>query len=184
MVLEQFYIGSDWLGGGFMINLANLLTISRLVFMPIYIYLFLTGDYLLSGIIFTISVSTDLMDGYVARTFNMETQLGKLLDPLADKLTVISILSLLIYFDFIPQAIAIILLSREIIIFSCSLLAYFMGKNLINPTKLGKISIAVLYVGLAARLFGFNIISNIFLYSAIPLNITSAIDYFIVAFKK
>ena len=167
-----------------MINLANLLTISRLLLIPFYIYLFLNTMYLESGIIFTIAVSTDLLDGYVARNFNMESKLGKLLDPLADKLTVISILTVLIYVDFIPRVIAIILLSREIIIFLSSSIAYIMGKNLINPSKLGKISIAVLYMGLAARLLELNIISNIFLYSAIPLNITSGINYFITAFKK
>ena len=167
-----------------MINLPNLLTTLRLVLIPFYIFLFLNGNYISSGVIFIIAVSTDLLDGYIARKFNMETKLGKLLDPLADKLTVISILSVLIYVDFIPRFISIILLSREIIIFLSSSIAYLFGRNFINPSQLGKISIAVLYIALAARLLELNYFSNFLLYSAIPLNLTSAIDYFIKAFKK
>ena len=66
--------------------------------------------------------------------------------------------------------------------FSTSI-AYIFGKNFVNPSILGKISIAFLYAGLAARLFEFNIISNYILYLALPLNIISGVAYFINAFK-
>ncbi len=86
-----------------MLNIPNSLSLFRIFAIPFYIYFFLIDNFILSGIIFIIAVSTDLIDGYIARKFNMQTKIGKLLDPLADKLTVISILSLLIYVDFIPR---------------------------------------------------------------------------------
>ncbi|MGM0437259.1 MAG: CDP-diacylglycerol--glycerol-3-phosphate 3-phosphatidyltransferase [Bacillota bacterium] len=167
-----------------MLNIPNTLTLIRLFSIPFYIYLFLTGNYIISGILFVIATSTDLLDGYIARKYSMETEIGKLLDPIADKLTVISILSMLIYLDFIPRFIAIILLIRELIIFFSTAIAYLFGKNFVNPSLLGKISITFLYVGLAARLFEFNILSNYILYFALPLNIISGVAYFVNAYKN
>lgn len=167
-----------------MYNIPNFLTLIRLLLIPFYIYLFLRGNYITSGILFIIATSTDLLDGYIARKYSMETEIGKLLDPIADKLTVISILSMLIYLDIIPRFIAIILLIRESIIFLSTSVAYIFGKNFVNPSILGKLSIAFLYAGLAARLFEFNILSNYILYLALPLNIISGIAYFVNAFKN
>ena len=167
-----------------MYNIPNFLTLIRLLLIPFYIYLFLIGNYITSGILFVIATSTDLLDGYIARKYSMETEIGKLLDPIADKLTVISILSMLIYLDIIPRFIAIILLIRESIIFLSTSIAYIFGKNFVNPSILGKLSIAFLYAGLAARLFEFNILSNYILYLALPLNIISGIAYFVNAIKN
>ena len=167
-----------------MYNIPNFLTLIRLLLIPFYIYLFLIGNYITSGILFVIATSTDLLDGYIARKYSMETEIGKLLDPIADKLTVISILSMLIYLDIIPRFIAIILLIRESIIFLSTSIAYIFGKNFVNPSILGKLSIAFLYAGLAARLFELNILSNYILYLALPLNIISGIAYFVNAIKN
>jgi len=167
-----------------MYNIPNFLTLIRLILIPFYIYLFLIGNYVFSGILFVIATSTDLLDGYIARKYSMETEIGKLLDPIADKLTVISILSMLIYLDIIPRFIAVILLIRESIIFLSTSIAYIFGKNFVNPSILGKMSIAFLYAGLAARLFEFNILSNYILYLALPLNIISGIAYFVNAIKN
>ncbi|HKL75762.1 MAG TPA: CDP-alcohol phosphatidyltransferase family protein [Halanaerobiales bacterium] len=167
-----------------MFNIPNFLTLIRLFLIPFYIYLFLIGNYIFSGILFIIATSTDLLDGYIARKYSMETEIGKLLDPIADKLTVISILSMLIYLDIIPRFIAIILLIRESTIFLSTSIAYILGKNFVNPSILGKMSIAFLYAGLAARLFEFNILSNYILYLALPLNIISGIAYFVNAIKN
>ena len=167
-----------------MYNIPNFLTLIRLLLIPFYIYLFLIGNYITSGILFVIATSTDLLDGYIARKYSMETEIGKLLDPIADKLTVISILSMLIYLDIIPRFIAVILLIRESIIFLSTSIAYIFGRNFVNPSILGKLSIAFLYAGLAARLFELNILSNYILYLALPLNIISGIAYFVNAIKN
>lgn len=167
-----------------MFNIPNTLTLIRLFLIPFYIYLFLSGNYILSGLLFSIAVSTDLVDGYIARKYSMETELGKLLDPITDKLTIISILSMLIYLDIIPRFMAIIFLVRELIIFLSTAIAYIFGRNFVDPSILGKTSMTFLYLGLAARLFEFNIWSNYILYIALPLNIISGIGYFISAFKS
>ena len=161
----------------------NFLTILRILLIPVFGYYFLTGSYFTAGIIFLISVCTDFFDGYFARKYNLTTKLGRLLDPLADKLTIISVLFILALSDVIPRIIAIILLTREIFILIGSALAYLIGVDVINPTRLGKLSIFLLYSAITAKLLNFNYIDMILFYIVIPLNIITGIDYFIKFIK-
>lgn len=166
------------------INYPNMLTIVRLLLIPVYLYFFLRGEYIISGVVFSISGLTDFFDGYLARKYNMVTDLGRLLDPLADKLTLISILAVLIYMDVIPKVISITLLSREVFVLFGSGIMYIMGKDLIRPTILGKASVFLLYVAIAASLLDLNFIDMLLYYVVIPLNILSALDYIRNAYKN
>ncbi len=78
------------------LTIPNLLSLFRLVLIPVYIFIYLNArdnfDYLLAAIILAVSCLTDLIDGKIARHFNMITNLGKILDPLADKLTQFSLI--------------------------------------------------------------------------------------------
>ena len=165
-------------------NLPNYLTLLRILLIPVFILLFLNNQYFTAGIIFSISVFTDFLDGYFARKYNLTSKLGRLLDPFADKLTVISILFILVSMEIIPQIIAIIILTRETIILIGSITAYLMGIDIVNPSKLGKISIFILYIAIAAKMLQINHINMILFYIVIPLNIISGIDYIAKFFKK
>lgn len=167
-----------------LINFPNILTTVRLLLIPVYLYFFLRGEYIISGVFFSISGVTDFLDGYLARKYNMVTELGKLLDPLADKLTLISILSVLVYIDLLPKVITITLLTREVFVLFGSGIMYLMGEELIKPTNLGKISIFLLYVAIAASLLDFKFIDMVLFYVVIPLNIISALDYIRNAYNK
>ncbi len=166
------------------LNYPNTLTIVRLLLIPVYLYFFLKGEYIISGIFFSISGLTDFMDGYLARKYNMVTDLGKILDPLADKLTLISILAVLIYTNLIPRVISVTLLIRELLVLLGSGIMYSMGKKLLSPTLLGKLSVFLLYVAIAAYLLNFQFINMVLLYIVIPINIISALDYIRNGFKK
>ena len=167
-----------------LLNYPNTLTIVRLILIPVYLYFFLTGEYILSGVFFSISGLTDFLDGYLARKYNMITDLGRLLDPLADKLTLISILAVLIYMDLLPKVITITLLTREVFVLFGSGIMYLMGKDLIQPTFLGKLSIFLLYVAIAANLLEIQFFNLILFYVVIPINIISALDYIRNAYQK
>jgi len=162
----------------------NLFTILRILFIPFFIKYFLSGNYLIAGIIFILSALTDFLDGYLARKYKLNTQLGRILDPLADKLTIISILIVLVIADIIPRFIAIILLTREIFIFISSTVTFIMGIDVINPSSIGKLSIFLLYLAIALRLLKVNYIDMALFYIVIPLNILSALDYVFTAIKK
>ena len=159
---------------------------------PVFVLLFTQEMYLLAIIIFVISVSTDFLDGYLAKKYNLITDLGRVLDPLADKLTIISVLLVLFFSEIIPGIIAGIFLFRELFILLGGLMAYLMNIDIIHATRLGKTAIFLLYVAIISTLFYdalshkplyFKYITDILFYIAIPLNIISGVDYFIRAIE-
>ena len=104
------------------LNLANKLTIFRIVLVPIMAvipYLNIQGDFLgmplmyfLMELIFIVASITDKLDGYIARSRNQVTTFGKFLDPLADKILVLTAMVLLVELDKIPAWIPVIVLAR------------------------------------------------------------------------
>ncbi|MFW6015742.1 MAG: CDP-diacylglycerol--glycerol-3-phosphate 3-phosphatidyltransferase [bacterium] len=165
-------------------TLPNMLSFARILLIPVFILFFLNENYVLAGMFFSISAITDFFDGYFARKYNITTKLGKILDPFADKLTIISVLVVLIISNIIPQYIAIIILIREVFILISSTISYIMGFDFINPSKIGKLSIFILYVAIAIRLINFNKVAMILFYIVIPLNIYSAVNYISVNIKQ
>ena len=76
-------------------HIPNILTMSRFILIPFIVYFINVENYLLAFIFLTISALTDILDGFIARKFNLITNFGKLIDPLADKATQVSILIIL-----------------------------------------------------------------------------------------
>lgn len=130
-------------------NLANKLTIFRVILVPIMVIIPLLGidtqiwgiplTWILVDIIFIIASITDKLDGYIARSRNQVTTFGKFLDPLADKILVISALILLVEINRIPSWIAIIVLAREFMVSGYRLAAMEKGGKVIAASKWGKI---------------------------------------------
>ena len=83
-------------------NIPNILTIIRFILISFIFMSVITGHFLTALIIFTISAITDILDGYIARKYNYITDIGKLIDPLADKLTQISLLLALSILNILP----------------------------------------------------------------------------------
>lgn len=99
------------------VNLPNFLTLVRICLIPIFVVVFLapTPDRsLVAAVIFTVAAVTDLLDGYIARRTGQVTKLGKLLDPIADKLLVLSALILLVNIDRVSALVALLIIAREL----------------------------------------------------------------------
>ncbi len=99
------------------INLPNFLTLVRIFLIPVFVVVFLapTPDRsLVAAVIFTVAAVTDLLDGYIARRTGQVTKLGKLLDPIADKLLVLSALILLVNIDRVTALVALLIIAREL----------------------------------------------------------------------
>ena len=167
-----------------MFTIPNYITFLRILLIPFYLYFFIQGNIILAAVLFSISAITDFLDGYIAKNYNLQSRIGKLLDPLADKLTIISILFTLVYLGIIPRIISYIILTREIFIFLSAIITYFFGLNFINPSFIGKLSIALLYFAIALKLLGINYFGNLIFYIVIPINLISAFDYSVKAYKK
>ena len=99
------------------LNLPNVLTLGRIFLIPVFVMVFMapTPDRsLVAAVIFTVAAVTDLLDGYIARRTGQVTKLGKLLDPIADKLLVLSALILLMNVDRVSALVAILIIAREL----------------------------------------------------------------------
>ncbi|NLY72290.1 MAG: CDP-diacylglycerol--glycerol-3-phosphate 3-phosphatidyltransferase [Tissierellia bacterium] len=98
-------------------NLANKLTLARMIAVPIYFYMALYTDYrLLSLIVFALAALTDYLDGYIARKYSMITALGQLMDPLADKFLTLSAFTVFMAQGLISPLVLLIVTLREILI--------------------------------------------------------------------
>lgn len=99
------------------LNLPNILTLLRILLIPVFVLIFSTPTVersLAAAFVFGIAALTDLLDGYLARRRSQVTSLGRLLDPVADKLLVISGLIMLVQFQRVAAWIAIVIIAREI----------------------------------------------------------------------
>ena len=150
-------------------NLANKLTIFRIILVPIMViipFLNIQGNiygipytYLLINLIFIIASITDKMDGHIARSRNQVTNFGKFADPLADKILVLSAMLLLVELGKLPAWIPIIILSREFIVSGYRLIAVEQGGEVIAASVYGKIKtvtqiIAIIIAFLDIHSFG------------------------------
>lgn len=155
------------------ITVPNLLSLCRIALIPVYLSVYLHAreqrQYLLAGTILAVSCATDLADGIIARKFHMITDLGKILDPLADKLTQFTlILSLSARYRGLYPVLCLFL-AKEL--FQCGALLFFAQKGKALPGALfaGKLCTTVLFVSLILlvifpqihpREFGFLTLTN------------------------
>ena len=165
-------------------NLANKITMGRLFLVPICVSILLINTQpakIISVVIFILACLTDALDGYIARTKNLVTDLGKFMDPLVDKLLVSSVLIALVDLKKISCWVAIIIIWRELIITGFRLCA--VNKNIvIAANKLGKIKtvlqmIMIIIIMLDLKIFFMIMLKRIFIFLALVFSIWSGIDY-------
>ncbi len=170
-------------------NLPNKLTILRIFLVPIFL-IFLLYPFLgqsisrfISVIIFIIAALTDALDGHIARKYNLITNFGKLMDPLADKLLVCSALIALVQLGRISSIVAIIIIGREFLITGFRLIA--LEENIvIAASNWGKLKTISQMVMIPFKILFFKnnllgIIGNILVYLSVILAIISAVDYIV-----
>ena len=133
-------------------NIPNILTIIRFILIPFIFISVINQHYLIGIIIFTISAITDVLDGYIARKYNYITDIGKLIDPLADKLTQLALLLALTLLKLIPLWILIIVFIKELtIIISASFL--YSRKDVVVYSKwYGKLATTLFYLAIVSSL--------------------------------
>jgi len=122
-------------------NLPNAITIIRILLIPLFLDKIIQGEMAFATIVYLTAAITDGLDGFIARVWNLQTKLGTFLDPMADKLLVITSFITLSVLEIIPLWLALAVISRDIIIVSGSLLVYLMKHDLtIRPQPIGKVT--------------------------------------------
>lgn len=149
-------------------NIPNMLTIIRFILIPLIFISVISHHFLVGLIIFTISAITDVLDGYIARKYNYITDIGKLIDPLADKLTQIFLLLALTILGILDWWIlAIVFIKECVMVISASVL--YSKKDVVVYSKwYGKLATTLFYLAIVCSLiinqFNVNIPFRIDLY--------------------
>ncbi len=130
----------------------NALTVLRFLLIPIIVIACVQGQYILAIAVLSISGLTDILDGTIARKYNYITDFGKLMDPLADKATQISLLTTLFIKGAIPIWILAIVVLKEFCMVSGA--SFLYGKELVVSSKwYGKLATVLFYVAMVISLF-------------------------------
>ena len=137
-MLQKHWIHST---KGTNMNLPNTITLIRVILIPFFVNLMLYHYYQYALAVFLLACVTDALDGMIARLTNSKTELGAFLDPMADKLLIVSAFVTLVLMEMLPIWLVIIVVSRDIILALGSLVIYFTGHSMtIKPSILGKIT--------------------------------------------
>ncbi|MGH7183363.1 MAG: CDP-diacylglycerol--glycerol-3-phosphate 3-phosphatidyltransferase [Nitrospiraceae bacterium] len=144
------------------LNLPNFITFTRILLIPVFVVLFVTPTEdrsLSAAIVFVVAAVTDLLDGYLARRNGQVTTLGKLLDPIADKLLVLSALILLVNLDRVSALIAILIIAREVAVTGIRAIAAGEGMVIAAETT-GKYKMALQVVAIVLLILEDTFMSN------------------------
>ncbi|MCR5517639.1 MAG: CDP-diacylglycerol--glycerol-3-phosphate 3-phosphatidyltransferase [Lachnospiraceae bacterium] len=164
-------------------NLPNKLTILRVLLIPVFLLCLLNEYNILALIIFVIASLTDMLDGKIARKYNLVTNFGKFMDPLADKLLVSSALISFVGLGRMPIWIVVVIISREFIISGFRLVAADKGV-VIAASMWGKVKtvtqMVMIIVLLCELQVGFaEVLEGILIYASLILTVVSLVDYIV-----
>lgn len=166
-------------------NLPNKLTIFRVILIPFFVVLLLFDitayDKWIALAIFIVASLTDFLDGHIARKYNLVTNFGKFMDPLADKLLVCSALVCLVAVDRIPAWMVIVIIAREFIISGFRLVASDNGV-VIAASYWGKFKTTfqiIMICLMIADLAALQLLTTIVTWVAVILTIVSLVDYLV-----
>lgn len=173
-------------------NIPNLISVIRILAVPIVIvfitYPGATASFW-AALIFSIASATDLLDGYIARYQKSETALGKLLDPMADKLLILSCMIMLIPLGRVPAWMVVIIIGREVAVTGLRGIASAEGL-IISASKLGKAKLIFQTISMGALILHYNYLGinfhdlgMVLLWVALALTVWSGIDYFMKFYR-
>lgn len=163
-------------------NIPNLITIFRLFLIPVFLVVFhsnMVNNILYGGLIFILAGISDVLDGYIARSYNQTTKLGTFLDPFADKLMSFAVLISFTMKGLISMWILIPILIKEVLMIIAGLIMYFRKDRRVIPSNLyGKLGTVLLYVSILSIVFDFpQGIIRLFLIATLLMNVIAFYNY-------
>lgn len=167
-------------------NLPNLITLGRLVLAPILIVLIIQPDWMVAFLLFLLAGASDGVDGFLAKRFDLRSELGAYLDPLADKALLMSVYVALAIEGALPATIAILVVSRDVMILGAVIVSWVLDKPVaIQPllvskaNTVGQIVLAASVLGGKAFGLSFGLWFQLMLFTVAALTLASAGAYFV-----
>jgi len=140
------------------LSIPNLITLARILLVPVVVWAIASNQMLFAFLLFAAAGISDAVDGFLAKRFGMTSQLGAFLDPLADKVLIVSIYVSLGIVDALPRWLVILVVSRDLLIVGGIIFSWIVNKPVsVKPHMVSKINTAVqlLLVGLVLAALGF-----------------------------
>jgi cardiolipin synthase (CMP-forming) len=141
-------------------NVPNAITIARILAVPVLIWLIVSGEYLLAFWLFVLAGISDGVDGFIAKRFDQRTELGAYLDPIADKLMLVSIYVSLGLLRVLPPWLVILVVTRDIMIVGGFVLAILLDQPVkVKPLIMSKLNTGaqIILAGLVLAVLGFEL---------------------------
>lgn len=166
-----------------MFNVPNALTIIRIALLPVIVWYYKMGDMLGALAVYLMAMLTDALDGTIARKTGQITSLGKLLDPLADKLSLLTLMGLFFCDGKIPAWVLLLIVCKEAILVAGSAVALKHGV-VVHALAIGKVTTVMFIVSIAARLMGLTLLADAAMYVSVVLSLAALIWYMITLVMK
>ena len=167
-------------------NIPNQLTTLRVILIPVFMFFYtsnFTAGNVIAAIVFIVASLTDFLDGHLARKWNLVTNFGKIMDPFADKLLVLTALIYLAISGIIPGWPVIIIIGRELLVTSLRALAADNG-IILAARNLGKFKTVSQMFAIIFLILGWQLVGSILLYIAVALTVISLVDYLVQLSKS
>lgn len=158
------------------INIPNFLTLVRIALLPVVVWLFRKGDFTGALIAYLAAMLTDAVDGIIARKFNQITALGKLLDPLADKLSLLTLLTLFVLDGQIPLAVLCMMVFKEVALIVGGAVALKRG-IVVYALPIGKVTTVAFVASMVVRFLGMRRAADVLLGASVVLSMVALVWY-------
>lgn len=159
-------------------NVPNLLTLSRFILIPVYLIVFFEGYPKTAFIILVVAGLTDIVDGYWARSRGLVTQIGVMLDPLADKTMMLAVIISLLISGMIPWEAALAILIRDLGMIIGSAFIHFRGKQTLPANIWGKLTTVLYYSAILFIVFETRF-AIVYLWFVIAISFLTSLIYII-----
>lgn len=173
---------------GYIMTLPNIITIFRIFLVPVYLYVFFgqaENRVVFAGLVFMLAGISDILDGYIARRYNLTSKLGAILDPFADKLMSFTVLVTFTIIGLIPLWIVAPLVVKELVmVVGAGLLYLKHGKLVIPSNKYGKIATFLLYASIFTIVFNLNTSISVLLLALTLISSLVAFYNYLLIFNK
>jgi cardiolipin synthase (CMP-forming) len=172
------------------VNLPNLITLGRILLVPVIIWAITSGQMAVAFVLFFIAGVSDAVDGFLAKRFNMQSEIGALLDPLADKCLLVSIYIALGLTADIPRWLVILVVSRDIIIIGAVIVSWLVDRPVpMKPLMVSKLNTVaqVVYAGLVLAALGFGFVFapfDIILMSVVTVLTLLSVSFYLVEWVR
>jgi cardiolipin synthase (CMP-forming) len=154
------------------VSIPNLITLGRILMVPVVVWAIIYGELWLAFVLFLAAGVSDAVDGYLAKRFNMASELGAYLDPLADKTLIVSIYVTLGIAGKIPLWLVILVVSRDIMIIGAIMLSWLLGSPLkVKPLLVSKLNTVaqIVFACVVLASLGFDLRADNLIFALIPV---------------